>query len=340
MVPNRHGSTADYRYGFQGQEKDDEIKGEGNYIAYEDRGYDPRVGRFISVDAYANAMPSQSPYSFALNNPIYFVDENGNWPKPSDLLPKNTPPMIKGIVDGVWEGLTGSVGFAYDYATDSKFREQVNQSFTNLIKDPMGTLEGIIESYAGKIERLATGKATDDDLYDVGSEIGEAGVGILLGGATLGVKALKKVAKPDIDAGDVAKKAKKDAKKATKKQDPNKPSGFYDVRGVENETIYVGKGPSKRAAQSLKVRQGEKVISYTVTEGVGDLNVRQTAFAFEELLLRKAEKAGANLLNDKTSPGKKILDNLEKNNPEAFQQVKEAFEKKMAEGGKEVKPKS
>ncbi|MBC8884617.1 hypothetical protein H9X57_18250 [Flavobacterium piscinae] len=96
--------------------------------------------------------------------------------------------MIKGIVDGVWEGLTGSVGFAYDYATDSEFREQVNQSFANLIKDPMGTLEGIIESYAGKIERLATGNATDDDLYDVGSEIGEAGVGILLGGATLGVK--------------------------------------------------------------------------------------------------------------------------------------------------------
>ncbi|MBC8884616.1 hypothetical protein H9X57_18245 [Flavobacterium piscinae] len=146
--------------------------------------------------------------------------------------------------------------------------------------------------------------------------------------------------KPDIDKSDIAKKAKNDSKKTTKKQDPNKPSGFYDVRGVDNETIYVGKGPSKRVAQSLKVKQGDKVISYIVTEGVGDLNVRETAFAFEELLLRKAEKSGANLLNEKTSPGKKILDNLQKNNPEAFQQVKEAFEKKMAEGGKEIKPKS
>ena len=212
-MPGRHGSSASYRYGFQGQEKDDELKGEGNFIAYADRGYDPRIGRFITIDAYANAMPSQSPYSYALNNPIYFVDSDGNWPKPSELLPKNTPPMIKGIVDGVWEGLTGSVGFAYDFATDSKFREGIYQSFTALIADPMGTLEGIIKSYAGKIERLATGNATDEDLYDVGSEIGEAGVGLLVGGATLGVKTLKKVAKPDIDAGDIAKKAKKDAKK-------------------------------------------------------------------------------------------------------------------------------
>ncbi|MBC8884588.1 hypothetical protein H9X57_18255 [Flavobacterium piscinae] len=88
LIPNRFDSLDDYRYGFNGKEKDDEVKGEGNFIAYADRGYDPRIGRFISVDAYANAMPSQSPYSFALNNPIYFVDENGNWPKPSDLLPK------------------------------------------------------------------------------------------------------------------------------------------------------------------------------------------------------------------------------------------------------------
>jgi RHS repeat-associated protein len=213
LVPNRHGSSESYRYGFNGQEKDDELKGDGNFIAYADRGYDPRIGRFISVDAFANAMPSQSPYSYALNNPIYFVDDNGNWPKPSELLPKDTSPLIKGMVDGVWEGLTGSVGFAYDYATDSKFRETINQSFTALISDPMGTLGGIVEEYAGKIERLATGNATDADVYDIGTEIGEAGIGVLLGGATLGVKAAKKILKPDISKSKLAKESTKDAKR-------------------------------------------------------------------------------------------------------------------------------
>jgi len=30
LLPNRHANTSDYRYGFQGQELDNEIKGEGN----------------------------------------------------------------------------------------------------------------------------------------------------------------------------------------------------------------------------------------------------------------------------------------------------------------------
>lgn len=50
LLPNRHGSTDDYRYGFGGQEKDDELKGEGNSLNYEFRMYDPRVGKFLSLD--------------------------------------------------------------------------------------------------------------------------------------------------------------------------------------------------------------------------------------------------------------------------------------------------
>jgi RHS repeat-associated protein len=39
-----------YGYGFQGQERDNEWKGDGNSIAYEARIYDPRLGRWLSVD--------------------------------------------------------------------------------------------------------------------------------------------------------------------------------------------------------------------------------------------------------------------------------------------------
>ena len=38
LVPNRHESSDEYRYGFQGQEKDDEIKGgEGNSLNFKYR---------------------------------------------------------------------------------------------------------------------------------------------------------------------------------------------------------------------------------------------------------------------------------------------------------------
>ncbi len=77
MVPNRHGSTADYRYGFQGQEKDDEIKGEGNSLNYTFRMHDPRVGRFFARDPLATKYPWNSPYSFSENKVIQFIELEG-----------------------------------------------------------------------------------------------------------------------------------------------------------------------------------------------------------------------------------------------------------------------
>ena len=47
LIPNSHASSEEYRYGFQNQVKDDEIKGEGNSLNYEFRMDDPRVGRFF-----------------------------------------------------------------------------------------------------------------------------------------------------------------------------------------------------------------------------------------------------------------------------------------------------
>jgi len=77
LVPNRHGSTADYRYGFQGQEKDDEIKGEGNSLNYTFRMHDPRMGRFFAVDPLEKDFPWNSPYAFAENKVIAFTELEG-----------------------------------------------------------------------------------------------------------------------------------------------------------------------------------------------------------------------------------------------------------------------
>jgi RHS repeat-associated protein len=70
LLPNRHGSIDTYRYGFQGQEKDDEIKGEGNSINYKYRMHDPRVGRFFAVDPLTSRFPYNSPYAFSENRVI------------------------------------------------------------------------------------------------------------------------------------------------------------------------------------------------------------------------------------------------------------------------------
>ena len=71
LVPERHGSIDhDYRYGFQGQENDDEIKGEGNSINYTFRMHDPRIARFLSIDPLFKSYASNSPYAFSENRVI------------------------------------------------------------------------------------------------------------------------------------------------------------------------------------------------------------------------------------------------------------------------------
>jgi len=77
LLPNRHGSIDTYRYGFQGQEKDDEVKGEGNSINYKFRMHDPRVGRFFAVDPLAYKYSFNSPYAFSENNVIHAVELEG-----------------------------------------------------------------------------------------------------------------------------------------------------------------------------------------------------------------------------------------------------------------------
>jgi RHS repeat-associated protein len=75
-----------YRYGFQGQERDDEIKGKGNSYNYEARMLDVRIGRWLSLDPYFGEFPDNSPYVFALNSPLSFVDPTGGIVKPADNL--------------------------------------------------------------------------------------------------------------------------------------------------------------------------------------------------------------------------------------------------------------
>ncbi|MBF6657303.1 RHS repeat-associated core domain-containing protein [Flavobacterium columnare] len=80
LIPNRHGSTDSYRYGFNGMEKDDELKGEGNSYDFGARMLDPRVGRWFAPDKLEGQYPSYSTYNYTLNNPIYFIDPNGKGP--------------------------------------------------------------------------------------------------------------------------------------------------------------------------------------------------------------------------------------------------------------------
>ncbi|WP_344813453.1 RHS repeat-associated core domain-containing protein, partial [Chitinophaga oryziterrae] len=77
QMPERGFSSSKYRYGFNGKENDNEVKGEGNQQDYGLRVYDPRLGRFFSVDPLAPKYPELTPYQFASNTPMQAVDLDG-----------------------------------------------------------------------------------------------------------------------------------------------------------------------------------------------------------------------------------------------------------------------
>ncbi|GAB4380237.1 MAG: hypothetical protein Kow0075_11410 [Salibacteraceae bacterium] len=63
-------------------EKDDEVKGSGNSYDFGARIYDPRLGRWMSLDPHASNYPSLSDYSAFGNSPIIIIDPDGR-----DIIP-------------------------------------------------------------------------------------------------------------------------------------------------------------------------------------------------------------------------------------------------------------
>jgi RHS repeat-associated protein len=79
LMPGRNASSEGYRYGFNGKEMDNGMKGGGTGAVYDYgfRIYDARIGKFLSVDPLTEKYPELTPYQFASNTPIESLDIDG-----------------------------------------------------------------------------------------------------------------------------------------------------------------------------------------------------------------------------------------------------------------------
>ncbi len=96
-----------YPYGYNGKMKTDELYGTGNAYDFGERMYDPRLGRWMSVDKLAKQYTPISPYAFALNTPIKLKDGDGNV-----VVDGEGNPVIISLI----EGGDGKYIVAYQFA--------------------------------------------------------------------------------------------------------------------------------------------------------------------------------------------------------------------------------
>jgi len=111
----------DHKFQYNGKEKQQEFG--MALIDYGQRNYDAQLGRFFAVDRFAEKYYDFSPYQYGANNPIKYIDVNGD----SLMLFKNGE-----YVTTVDNGKKEITGFNQESKTDKKGKETFTggQSFS------------------------------------------------------------------------------------------------------------------------------------------------------------------------------------------------------------------
>jgi RHS repeat-associated protein len=145
LVPNRHGSSNSYRYGFQGQEKDDEIKGEGNSLNYTFRMHDPRVGRFFTKDPLEAEYPWYTPYQFSGNKVIEFVELEGleESPSKSNSSKKKEPGFFEESLLKAFNGWVDIFSTISKVTGNAKYK---NDTFEHKVGNLQGGYKGLLDT--------------------------------------------------------------------------------------------------------------------------------------------------------------------------------------------------
>jgi RHS repeat-associated protein len=143
IMPGRNFSSSNYKYGHNGKEKDDEVKGSENWYDYGLRPYDPRIGRPPCIDPLAKKYPELSPYQFYHNNPIKNIDLDGAEGLPNEIFEAAKRAGVNMIKKATAYAVSKVLEMTVDYAAE-KTAEKIKEKTTPAQQQEIGvTLEFI-----------------------------------------------------------------------------------------------------------------------------------------------------------------------------------------------------
>src|SRR5690606_9179862 len=127
-----------YKYKFGGFEYQTELN--LNYYDFGMRNYDPALGRWLNIDPLAEVSRRWSPYVYAYDNPLRFIDPDGMKPKDTTDEDKEEEPE--------WYNDNRIV-----LEEDLKILDQINKDFEEYLKSLRESEEEDQESEEWKLAK-------------------------------------------------------------------------------------------------------------------------------------------------------------------------------------------
>ncbi len=180
MPGRKYTSGSSYRFGFNGEENDNDVKNvEGGQQDYGMRIYDPRAGKFLSIDPLTKSYPQLTPYQFAGNNPIAGIDLDGGefywyvyeWLEKKMFGTTHLKKVRQGATEQAVKDVKGIGQFlkqAYKEVTDKnnlpvmgginpKRALQENKSLQGTVNEIVGAGKAVLDEYGTLVKKASKG---------------------------------------------------------------------------------------------------------------------------------------------------------------------------------------